>query len=287
MTAEKKTNDSLDWLDKNKTLRMDANSHLFNEERRSFHLSRYEFALEYCEDKDVLDAACGTGYGSSLLGELAKSVHGIDLDSDAIEYARVKYGAEKIQFEKSLVENTAFEAGSFDVVVSFETVEHTLCPSAHAMEIARLLKDDGMAIISVPNCWGLTDHHFWDFSESMLVEIFGVFFAEIELFYNNPNNQSGRMKGIGPLDDISRPSAECILAVCRGVNKQRLKDDRHSAVMEEIYESVFRRHRAYLALFAAANVRQSPYLLVRKDVVRKFKTLSKIIRETKIMRVFR
>jgi len=55
----------------------------------ALHLKRYEFARPFCVGKDVLDAGCGVGYGTAYLAETARRVVGVDVDADAIEYARV------------------------------------------------------------------------------------------------------------------------------------------------------------------------------------------------------
>ena len=145
------TGDPTVWLHANRSLRMDANDAMFPEERRQFHRARYEFALDHCRDKRVLDGACGTGYGAALIGSVAESVVGIDCAQDAIAYATATYAAPHVSFRTSFVESTPFPDDAFDVVLSFETVEHTLCPRAHLMEIARVLDPSGVAIVSVPN----------------------------------------------------------------------------------------------------------------------------------------
>src|SRR5687767_14783250 len=117
------------WLDKHRDLRMDANSELFRESRRKLHLDRYQFAKPHCAKKVVLDAACGTGYGSEILADSATRLVGIDCDKGAIEYASRHYRRENAEFHVAYVEATEFGPGAFDVVVSFETVEHTLCPN--------------------------------------------------------------------------------------------------------------------------------------------------------------
>ena len=236
------------WLAGNESLRMDANNGMFNAERRRFHLDRYEFAKAYCAHKRVLDGACGTGYGAAILSSVATQVVGIDCAADAIRYASEKYANERLSFGRSFVEMSPFADASFDVVTSFETVEHTLCPQAHLGEIARLLvPDTGRAIISAPNQWGLTDHHFFDFSAGMLRELAQQFFSRVSFFYQNPVN-SPRFPGIGPLQSDAAADAQCIIAVCEGARKDTAPGDRCEMVMDEIYRNVFSRHQEFLTL---------------------------------------
>jgi 2-polyprenyl-3-methyl-5-hydroxy-6-metoxy-1,4-benzoquinol methylase len=237
-----------EWLLQNMNLRMDANSDLYPEARRRFHLARYEFARQYCQSRNVLDGACGTGYGSAILGQVAARVQGLDLDAAAISYATRTYGNDNVVFRKGYVEATPFAADVFDTIVSFETVEHTLCPKSHFMEIARLLEPTrGQAILSVPNAWGLTDHHFIDFDFDLLNELALQFFQDVTYFYQNPDTHK-TFPGIGPLATPAPSDAQCILAVCKRPKKNSIAAARYDYIMGEIYERAFQRHRDYLSL---------------------------------------
>jgi len=89
------------------------------------HLHRYAFACDYVSGKTVLDVACGEGYGSSLLAKRAEKVIGVDLSEDTILHAREKYGNQpKIEFFCGSAADIPCKTGYFDVVVSFETIEH-------------------------------------------------------------------------------------------------------------------------------------------------------------------
>ena len=89
------------------------------------HKRRYEFASPLCKDRKVLDVACGEGYGTKILKENATSVTGVDIDLDVIKHASEKY---KDWFYKYDLENQ-FPQGHYDVVVSFETIEHLKDPT--------------------------------------------------------------------------------------------------------------------------------------------------------------
>src|SRR5262245_49397180 len=90
----------------------------------ALHLKRYDFALPYCADVDVLDAGCGAGYGSAHLARAARSVAGMDASAEVIAHARRRYGLPSVVFRVGDVEALADADGSFDVVCSFETIEH-------------------------------------------------------------------------------------------------------------------------------------------------------------------
>jgi len=117
------------------------------------HLARYAFAEAYCANKRVLDLGCGKGYGSYALAQVAKSVTGIDLNDSSIVFARTNYSRPNLRFD--VVDATApeFAGQSFDVIVSFEVLEH-LPPAAVGLylnAVKRLLSSDGCFIISTPN----------------------------------------------------------------------------------------------------------------------------------------
>lgn len=242
------TTDTEQWLQQNRALRMDANKDLFPEDRRAFHLERYRFARGFCENRIVLDAACGTGYGTAILAEKAARVQGVDFSHEAVAYAASNYGSERVAFRQSFVELTPFENDSFDVVVSFETVEHTLCPVAHMREIVRLLKKDGTAILSVPNRWGLTKYHYTDFDFKMFQELLAPHFGKAAFYYDNPDGKFGRPSGIGEWTEETGRHATCIIAVVSAPCKATIPQNPSAAILDEIYGKVSALHREYLAL---------------------------------------
>ena len=117
----------------------------------ALHVVRYEFALPHCAGKEVLDAACGAGYGSALLASRARRVVGVDVSDEAVAYARARYSAENVEFATADVTALPFPDAAFDVVVSFETVEHVEDPNAFLAEVARVLRPDGVLVVSTPH----------------------------------------------------------------------------------------------------------------------------------------
>lgn len=116
------------------------------------HWHRYAFARRFAAGKRVLDAACGEGYGSALLAEVAADVVGVDLDAQAIEHARLRYaGIERLRYEASNAAALPFPERSFDLVVSFETLEHLHEQEELVAGFARVLSDDGVLLISSPD----------------------------------------------------------------------------------------------------------------------------------------
>ena len=115
------------------------------------HMHRYVLTLDLVKNKNVLDIASGEGYGSYLLASVATHVTGVDINSDAIEYARQKYQLPNIDFCVGSCESIPLADKSVEIVVSFETIEHHDKHQEMIREIYRVLKDDGLLIISSPN----------------------------------------------------------------------------------------------------------------------------------------
>ena len=115
------------------------------------HLARYHFAGAYVKNKRVLDIACGVGYGSELLAEYgAMHVDGVDVSEEAVCYARSQQTSKNVSYLQSDI--TLYDSKEkYDVIVSFETIEHISCYTQALANLKSLLKEDGILIVSSPN----------------------------------------------------------------------------------------------------------------------------------------
>ena len=138
------------------------------------HLCRYKYAKQFVKGKRVLDAACGSGYGSKMLAEKAESVIGIDISEETIQYACDNYLTSNVEFMVGSIEKLLFEDNFFDVVVSFETIEHVneQIQNSFLKEIKRVLKDDGILIMSTPDKKLFTDERSGKPSEFHVKEFY-------------------------------------------------------------------------------------------------------------------
>ncbi|MBO1020553.1 glycosyltransferase [Methylobacterium sp. SD274] len=127
---------------------------------RHQHHHRYLFATRFCLGLDILDVACGEGYGSALLSTVARSVIGVDLDEATVDFARRNYVKDNLSFRKGDAANIQ-DRESFDVVVSFETIEHLVEHQAFMIGVKNALRADGLLIISSPDkdVYTLEDGH--------------------------------------------------------------------------------------------------------------------------------
>ena len=127
------------------------------------HYHRYLWAARLVEGRRVLDLASGEGFGSAILAARAASVVGIDIDGPTVEHSRLNYVAPNLEFRLgSALDLSAFEPGSFDVVVAFEMIEHLEDHAALLEQIDRVLAADGMLVISTPDRRIYTDGHGQD-----------------------------------------------------------------------------------------------------------------------------
>ena len=115
------------------------------------HLHRYFFAREFCRGKDVLDVAAGEGYGSAYLGQIARSVVGVELSAKAVEHANASYKRDNISFYQGDARKLELLDSSFDVVTSFETIEHFFSQEDFLNEVCRVLRPGGKLVISSPD----------------------------------------------------------------------------------------------------------------------------------------
>lgn len=115
------------------------------------HIARYRLVERYVEGKAMIDMGCGAGYGSNSLSRLAKSVRGVDLSEEAIGHAKRRYSAPNLGYEIGDVTKLPFEDDSFEVAISFEVIEHLSRPEDLVVEAKRVVKDDGLFIVSTPD----------------------------------------------------------------------------------------------------------------------------------------
>jgi SAM-dependent methyltransferase len=116
------------------------------------HWHRYHFAATLVAGLDVLDVACGAGYGSALLARHARRVVGADISAEAIEHARNVYApVSNLEFHRADCAALPFPDATFDAVVSFETIEHIEAQVKFLDEVRRVLRPEGLFVLSSPN----------------------------------------------------------------------------------------------------------------------------------------
>ncbi len=170
----------------------------------AIHLKRYAFAEPWCRGREVLDVACGVGYGSARLAETAARVVGGDVSEEAIGYAERRYGGPNVEFRVLDAAALPFPAGSFDVVCSFETIEHLPDRDAYLDEVARVLRPDGVFLVSTPRSDSTTERpdnpfHTVEYSSEDFERLLRGRFGSVEL-YGQRRLQTRRHRTMQRLD---------------------------------------------------------------------------------------
>lgn len=156
------------------------------------HLQRYLSVQDLVKGKVVIDAAAGEGYGSYILSQSAEHVFGIDIDTVAINEASKKYVNSNLEFRLASIESLPFTSQSIDVVISFETIEHVdeVLQNKFLNEIQRILKPDGVLVISTPNKAIYSDireynnpFHIKEFYTNEFETFLRGFFSVVQLYH--------------------------------------------------------------------------------------------------------
>lgn len=121
---------------------------------RDDHTGRYRLATEYIENNaTVLDMACGVGYGTYIISTETNcnQILAVDISKEAIDYANKFYNSSKITYRQDNCLTTKLDSNSFDVIVSFETIEHINEDRSLISRFFDALKPGGKLLISTPN----------------------------------------------------------------------------------------------------------------------------------------
>lgn len=148
------------------------------------HIARYDFAKNFCRGR-VLDIACGVGYGSEVLLKQNPNIDqliGIDIDKESIAYANANYSFMETTYyvDDALSPELSEKYGSFDTIISFETIEHFYGDDIFVKNLYNLLKPDGTLIISTPFGRGKNEpcscpYHVYQYTEPEFLEILNPF----------------------------------------------------------------------------------------------------------------
>ncbi len=150
-------------------------------------IERYMYARQFVYG-DVLDIACGIGYGSYLMSK-NPDVHNIiavDKNENTIKIANENFRSDKIKF---ILGQPEYITDIFDVLVCLETIEHLSDPTVLKNMVNRCgIKE---IIISFPNkkTTHYNKYHIWDMNKEAVLELFDNF----ELYKTNYLHDSSIM----------------------------------------------------------------------------------------------
>ncbi len=116
------------------------------------HIATYRYALPHARDARVLDLGCGSGYGTSMLRDVARSAVGVDVSPEAVAHAGERYGRDGLSFRTiDPARPLPFDDASFDLVTSFQVIEHVEDVDAYLAEARRVLAPGGTFIVVTPD----------------------------------------------------------------------------------------------------------------------------------------
>jgi len=115
------------------------------------HVARYRWIAGQAKGRRVLDAGCGTAYGTEILAAAgASEVVGLDRAADVLDAIAGRM-PEQVRLEAGDLLDLPLEDGRFDLVVCFEVLEHLEDPERGLDELKRVLSEDGLLAVSSPN----------------------------------------------------------------------------------------------------------------------------------------
>lgn len=172
-------------------------------------LSGYAWATRQVDPAGltVLDVASGTGFGADLLSGRARLVVGVDLAWEAAAAARERFRRPNLAFLQAEASALPFRSGSFDLVVSQDTVEHVADDRGFVAEVVRVLKRHGTFIMFTPWRAEHTDRpdnpfHRREYSAASLEALLVLHFREVRLWGRRRGPELGRVEG--ELDQVRR-----------------------------------------------------------------------------------
>jgi len=173
-------------------------------------LSGYTWALQQLAGRDhleILDAACGTGFGTYVLAQRAAHAVGVDLSQEAISAARIKYRAANLAYLVMDVARLAFSSGRFDAVISQDTIEHVRDDERFVAEVARVLKSAGTFVAFTPyrdvhTTRPENPYHLREYSPESLLKLLNASFSSVRLFGRLPAPALKRVEHT--LDEVRR-----------------------------------------------------------------------------------
>jgi 2-polyprenyl-3-methyl-5-hydroxy-6-metoxy-1,4-benzoquinol methylase len=148
------------------------------------HRARYHWASSVARGRRVLDAGCGMAYGSALLAAAgASDVTGVDWAEEVLDDARRAMPA-GVELVAGDVTDLGFDDGAFDLIVSFEVIEHLDQPDLALDEFRRLLAPGGLLVVSSPNRDVYTPgnpHHVHEYTPAELHAAIAGRFAHVAM----------------------------------------------------------------------------------------------------------
>jgi ubiquinone/menaquinone biosynthesis C-methylase UbiE len=168
--------------------RVDSTDALFLDVK---HRYAYELVKEFAARGDhVLDVGCGEGYGSAIVGATGAEYRGVDVSVDSVAHARDRYDGPGVGFDAYDGGMLPYGDSAFDLVTSFQVIEHVEDVDGYLRELSRVARPGGRILLTTPNrTTRLADgerpwnrYHLREYDAAGLGEALRRVFAEVEVF---------------------------------------------------------------------------------------------------------
>ena len=103
------------------------------------------------EQSSVLEIGCGDGYGASYLSQYVQHITGLDIYENVIHHASQKYQSERCAFQVYDGLHIPYQSQMYDAAIAFQVIEHIRDDRYFLTELQRVIKPDGMCILTTPN----------------------------------------------------------------------------------------------------------------------------------------
>jgi 2-polyprenyl-3-methyl-5-hydroxy-6-metoxy-1,4-benzoquinol methylase len=181
------------------------------------HMSIYNFAQSFVQKKTVLDAGCGSGYGTYYLAAHgAKSVVGIDIGEEAVGFAKGNYIAPNLTYIQMDCEKINFDKKSFDVVFSSNMIEHLDNYKAFLKGVKDVLKNDGIFILATPPLYGsepVEDNpfHHTNLKVGEWIDNLSGYWKNIETYCHLFKTEKKNKQGMPYVLDFANTPEDCMI----------------------------------------------------------------------------
>ncbi|MEI6634674.1 MAG: class I SAM-dependent methyltransferase [Chlamydiota bacterium] len=211
------------------------------------HWNRYLAFYPLARSGAVLDAACGEGYGIHLLSMAASRATGVDLSLQNVKHARARYGAARPNLEYFVgdIRDLPIREHVFDVVFSFETIEHLHDIPQALSHFSRILRGKGIVVLSTPlprvdpdTGKPCNPYHVRELNDDELMDHLGRYFPHVALLGQSRAFPSAVHRGF----DRTRDAFVIALASDDERTLQEAKALIPDGETVSVLEQLFRRH---------------------------------------------
>lgn len=159
---------------------------------RIVKLLRIYFGKNKIKKLSVLDLGCSSGIIDNFLSRYFNRVVGIDIDKNAIRFAKRRFEKRNLKFQTGNALNLKFKDNSFDVIICTHVYEHVPDAKKLFKEVYRVLKTNGVCYFAAVNKYWIVEPHydlpFLSWLPKNVANVYLRIFKKEYFYYENPKN---------------------------------------------------------------------------------------------------